>query len=1331
MNPDAPLTPREELEIRITALLMGQLPPEEAAELLRQIAADPELTALYGRMRHAVELLREARSLPGQAAPEIPLQLSTERREKLLAKFRGIQALPSPKAVLAPRRSKKQPIRWVPTVIAASAIFVVGGALLMPNLLKSRHRAQASSELRDLSAIDAAIEAGKFETESALAQERGADGEVTSRFRIAQDGGEQSAPAGGEGKSALAAGWASQAGAVRSSRPTSALYLPKVEQSLAQNDLDGTKPGGNVVSDALHTDLPTGGAPASVQRGIPPLVISPEPSAPKRPIIALGRQPESGAKVAAAATPSEPAGGGEHWKFNQAAGGRATKDSQSTGTGTFAVNGHVANSDFIPEAPKPVALASAPVDAMAREKRLADSMAAEQSDTPHALSQQESGRIVNGGTSSNTTAPPPASGPVGATATASFAWAVDKKESGEKEVQAIAERELQRRKEDALANKDFSSLGRYELADTEAQKELNVDRYNKAAEKRRQSVVDARNEFGEVAYNSARSQAIWQESKEGESEERRLKGQKSGIAENSKTASPNAVPPGDSATKQDRVLNDPQSAALPGMAGFDTGVGIANLADEPVALRKQMKSQDFDSNGQADKSARGNTRAEASGKNTFWDTEAAAGQKPAQEGAKQWFGKAPSGDGAAGVSTQSLFTAGGTRGTAPQTNSAKYFFHADGTTLAGEKPVAETVGGTLGLSSGAAVVTGKVAAETRFGATVKGKGEKVAGVLNFSGGAANPAKPSDDYFVDLDFVPQVAEFEGFIDLNSPVINPVPGKLGKSEVSYPVADHRAARALFDNLEDKVTQLDEFAYILPAPGNSTGKTRESLGVTNYNRFDELAAIKLPGLVPAEAKPEAAQPELEELRKTKLEKKVAEPEPPAMPQKTEAPVPQPEVLAKDNAFSTFSLNVSDVSFKLAESALEKNAMPHVESVRVEEFINALDYRDPEPVPGAPLAFTSERARYPFAHNRDLLRLSVKTAAEGRQAGRPLNLTLLVDNSGSMERTDRVAILREALAVLAKQLKPQDKLSVISFSRTPRLWADGVAGDKAGEFTARVSEIRPEGGTDIGAAMDLGYTTALKHYQVGSGNRVVLLTDGAANLGNVDAASLKAKVEAHRKQGVAFDCFGVGWEGYNDDLLEQLSRNGDGRYGFINTPEAAATEFAGALAGALRVAASDVKVQVEFNPRRVISYRQLGYAKHQLKKEQFRDNTVDAAEIGAAEAGNALYTVELNASGVGDIGVVRVRFKVPGTDEYHEREWTVPFNAPAPALEQSSSSLRLAATAGAFGEFLAQTPYAVDVTTDKLLGMINGIPQIYGADPRPGKLEWMIRKVKSVSGR
>jgi uncharacterized protein involved in exopolysaccharide biosynthesis/Mg-chelatase subunit ChlD len=449
------------------------------------------------------------------------------------------------------------------------------------------------------------------------------------------------------------------------------------------------------------------------------------------------------------------------------------------------------------------------------------------------------------------------------------------------------------------------------------------------------------------------------------------------------------------------------------------------------------------------------------------------------------------------------------------------------------------------------------------------------------------------------------------------------------------------------------------------------------------------------------------------------------------TPPPEPQPEIQTRDNSFSTFSLNVSDVSFKLAGASLEKGVLPEPASIRTEEFINAFDYRDPEPASGAPIAFAWERARYPFAQNRDLLRFSLKTAALGRSVGRPLNLVLVLDNSGSMERADRVSIIREALRVLATQLQPNDMLSVVLFARTPRLWVDGAPGNQAGKVADEISGLTPEGGTNLGEALDLAYQTALRHYQMAGINRVVLLTDGAANLGNVEPEELKKKVEANRRQGVALDCFGIGWEGYNDDLLEVLTRNGDGRYGFINTPEEASTEFAGQLAGALHVAASDVKVQVEFNPKRVTAYRQIGYAKHQLTKEQFRDNSVDAAELGAAESGNALYVVDVNGGGDGPLATVRVRYKVPGTMQYQEHEWTVPYAGNATALEQATPALKLAASASAFSEWLATSPYAAEVTPDSVLGYLHGVPEVYGADARPKKLEWMIRQAKSLAGK
>jgi len=437
---------------------------------------------------------------------------------------------------------------------------------------------------------------------------------------------------------------------------------------------------------------------------------------------------------------------------------------------------------------------------------------------------------------------------------------------------------------------------------------------------------------------------------------------------------------------------------------------------------------------------------------------------------------------------------------------------------------------------------------------------------------------------------------------------------------------------------------------------------------------------------------------------------------------------VYSKDNVFSTFSLNVSDVSYKLAAASLEHGQLPPPGGIRSEEFINAFDYRDPEPAAGQPVGFAWERAGDPFAHNRDFLRFSIKTAAEGRQPGRPLNLVLLLDNSGSMERADRVAIIQSALRVLAAQLQPHDTLSVVTFARTPRLWVDGVPGSQAGDVFSRVSRLTPQGGTNLEEAMRLAYATALRHFLANGLNRVVLLTDGAANLGEVQPEQLKTKVETERKQGIALDCFGIGWEDYNDDLLEVLSSHGDGRYGFLNTPEEAATGFATQLAGALKVAAADVKAQVEFNPNRVTAWRQIGYAKHQLTKEQFRDNTVDAAVIGAAESGNGLYTVQINPRGDGPVATVRVRFRTPGTQDVQEHSWLVPYTGTAVALDRATPAMRLAAVAGSFAERLSDSPYAADVQPDQLINLLQGVPQVYGTDPRPQQLLNMINQSRGA---
>lgn len=405
---------------------------------------------------------------------------------------------------------------------------------------------------------------------------------------------------------------------------------------------------------------------------------------------------------------------------------------------------------------------------------------------------------------------------------------------------------------------------------------------------------------------------------------------------------------------------------------------------------------------------------------------------------------------------------------------------------------------------------------------------------------------------------------------------------------------------------------------------------------------------------------------------------------------PVVQTETLTAENAWSTFSLNVSDVSFRLAGEAARRGAYPDPSGIRTEEFVNAQRFRDPAPLAQEAVSLRQEQSRHPFAHNRTLLRLSLRTAAEGRAAGSPLHLIVLLDASGSMERADRRDTVAAALNALADNLRAGDKVSVLGFSRSTRLIIDRMDGSNPAPLRELAKTGVPaEGGTNLENALNEAYAQLARQVRSGASARVLLLTDGAANLGDADPARLAAVVEANRRQGRALDCFGIGFDGYNDVMLENLSRKGDGRYAYLNNADEARSELGAKLAGALRPFANDVKVQVEFNPARVASWRLLGYEKHRLRKQDFRDNTVDAAELAAAESGTAVYSLEIKPDGAGDIGTVRVRHRVPGTQDYREREWGVP-NSGAPAFADAPEGVRLAACAAFVAECYADNPNA-----------------------------------------
>ena len=410
-----------------------------------------------------------------------------------------------------------------------------------------------------------------------------------------------------------------------------------------------------------------------------------------------------------------------------------------------------------------------------------------------------------------------------------------------------------------------------------------------------------------------------------------------------------------------------------------------------------------------------------------------------------------------------------------------------------------------------------------------------------------------------------------------------------------------------------------------------------------------------------------------------------------------------------------------------LGNGSLPEPGGVRTEDYVNAMDYGDALPARGEAVAAVVQQAAHPFLPGRNLVRVGVRTAATGRADAQPLCLTILMDQSGSMERPDRAQSVQRAIRELAGLLKPQDTVTMIGFARTPRLLADRLTGDRLAALPEVARQAVPDGGTNIDLALELAAQSALRQFNPAAQNRVLLITDGAANLGTIDPEAMTRRVEAMRRQRLAFDACGVGTGGLDDTMLEALTRKGDGRYlvlGEDDDNRSLATE----LAGAFRPAARNVKIQVRFNPDRVGKFHLMGFEKHLLQEKDFRDDTVDAAELAAAEQGNALYQIELKPNGIGEIGDVAVRFQDTATGRMVERHWTIPYDAAIPPLEHAMPSMQLAATAGLLAESLKGSPLGELVRLGEMDAILTNLRRHYPGDERVDTLLQMAAKTRSL---
>ena len=308
----------------------------------------------------------------------------------------------------------------------------------------------------------------------------------------------------------------------------------------------------------------------------------------------------------------------------------------------------------------------------------------------------------------------------------------------------------------------------------------------------------------------------------------------------------------------------------------------------------------------------------------------------------------------------------------------------------------------------------------------------------------------------------------------------------------------------------------------------------------------------------------------------------------------------------------------------------------MRAEEWVNAFAYGDPAPTE-ADLAVRTESGVRPDADGAQLVRVAV-TAREVAAAERPsVNLTLVVDRSGSMGEGNRIGLVKDSLALLAGSLRPDDTVSVVSFDDQVELLLPPTPVSENERVLASVDDLYPRGSTNLADGLSLGYEQARSAYRPGGINVVVLCSDGVANVGMTGPEGITASIAEAGREGIHLVTVGYGMGNYNDHLMEQLADQGDGFYRYVDTYEEAQELYVDELTSLLAPVADDARTQVSFDPELVSSYRLVGYENRAMDDDSFADLSADAGELGAGHHASALYEV-WTAPGV-----------APGTSDRH----------------------------------------------------------------------------------
>jgi len=332
-------------------------------------------------------------------------------------------------------------------------------------------------------------------------------------------------------------------------------------------------------------------------------------------------------------------------------------------------------------------------------------------------------------------------------------------------------------------------------------------------------------------------------------------------------------------------------------------------------------------------------------------------------------------------------------------------------------------------------------------------------------------------------------------------------------------------------------------------------------------------------------------------------------------------------DHPLSTFSVDVDTASYANVRRMLRYGQKPVKDAVRIEEFINYFNYDYADPDGEHPVAVHTEVASTPWAPEHRLVKIGVKAKSMPKTARPASNLVFLIDSSGSMSSANKLPLLKKGLATLLANLDERDSVSIVAYAGSAGLVLEPTPASDKNTILEAIDRLQAGGSTNGGQGIELAYAVAQGQFIEGGVNRVLLATDGDFNVGTSSQGALVDLIEDKAKGGVFLSILGLGMGNLQDGTLELLSNKGNGNYAYIDTEREARKVLAEELSQTLVTRAKDVKLQIEFNPTHVESYRLIGYANRLLNDEDFNDDKKDAGDMGAGHTVTALYEVVMRA--------------------------------------------------------------------------------------------------------